>query len=131
MRLFRDEVARSWLANSCATARCHGWPDAGRLRLTNKKPGMDAAVYTNFLILDRFRMADGRALINYDEPAKSPLLDMALPRDPARISHPSARGSPACLKWWATSSGSGLAVCSRASPTRPCHIRRDGGNSSL
>ena len=88
MRLFRDEVQTGWIVNNCATSRCHGGSEAGRLRLCNKRPGTDAAVYTNFLILERYRMSDGRALINYDEPAKSPLLEMALPRDPSRTSHP-------------------------------------------
>lgn len=88
MRLFRDEVHRSWLINSCATSRCHGGPDAGRLKLFNKKSGTDPALYTNFLILDRFRLADGRALINYEEPAKSPLLQLGLPREGSLAPHP-------------------------------------------
>jgi hypothetical protein len=88
MRMFRDEVQRSWLVNSCATSRCHGGPSAGRLRLCSTKAGAEGPLYTNFLILDRYRLKDGRPLINYDDPARSPLLDMALPRDPARTSHP-------------------------------------------
>ncbi len=88
MRLFRDSVQRSWLTNSCATSRCHGGPNAGRLRLVNKKSGTDAAVYTNFLILERFKLKDGRPLINYEEPANSPLLQMGLPREGLLVPHP-------------------------------------------
>ena len=88
MRMFRDDVHRSWLINSCATARCHGGTEAGRLMLCNKRPGSEATVYTNFLILDRFRLADGRALVNYEEPAKSPLLQLGLPREGSLAQHP-------------------------------------------
>jgi hypothetical protein len=88
MRLFRDEVHRSWIINSCATTRCHGGSEAGRLRLYNRRPGSDQTVYTNFLILERFRLADGTPLINYDDPARSPLLHMGLPRAGSRYPHP-------------------------------------------
>lgn len=88
MRIFRDDVQAGWLVNSCATNDCHGGADAGRLMLLNRKPRSEVSAYTNFLILDRFRLADGTALLNYDDPAKSPLLQMALPRPDATVPHP-------------------------------------------
>lgn len=88
MRLFRDDVQAGWLINSCATTACHGGDEAGRLMLINRKPRAEAAVYTNFIILDRFRLSDGTALINYDDPEKSPLLQMGLPRGDALFQHP-------------------------------------------
>src|SRR5690606_26176551 len=56
MKRFRDDVNRGWLVNSCATTRCHGGEQAGRLRLFNRRPSAEASYYTNFLILDRFRL---------------------------------------------------------------------------
>lgn len=91
--LFRDSVNRTWLTNACATNRCHGGEEAGRLWLYNLRSSTDAAVYTNFLILDRFRTAAGDKLINYDKPEDSILLQMALPRDQALHPHPEVGGS--------------------------------------
>lgn len=101
MRLFRDLVHSTWLMNACATNQCHGGFEAGRLSLFNKKSGADATVYTNFLILERFllspRAGDDKAaaptlparrLIDYDDPAKSPLLQMGLPRKDSQYPHP-------------------------------------------
>lgn len=93
MQLFRDNVNRGWLVNSCATTKCHGGEEAGRLRLYDKKQASDVAAYTNFIILERFRLPgpDGKRtvpLINYTEPANSPLLQMGLPRTDATITHP-------------------------------------------
>jgi hypothetical protein len=81
-----------WLVNSCATSNCHGGQDAGRLWLYNKRSGSDQAAYTNFLILERFKLQNGMPIINYTEPANSPLLQMALPRDQALIKHPQVAG---------------------------------------
>lgn len=88
MRRFREDVHRVWLLNGCATTSCHGGQDAGRLWLYNRRPSSDATVYTNFLILDRFRLPDGKALIDYNDPANSPLLQMALPRGDSLYPHP-------------------------------------------
>lgn len=88
MRRFREDVHRGWLLNGCATTNCHGGQEAGRLWLYNRKPSSDATVYTNFLILDRFRMSDGKALIDYNDPANSPLLQMGLPREDSLYPHP-------------------------------------------
>lgn len=92
MEFFRDKIHAGWLINNCATSRCHGGPEGGRLMLTNRRPNSDASLYTNFLILDRFRTRDGRPLINADNPASSLLLQMGLPRDDAAFPHPPARG---------------------------------------
>lgn len=86
--LFRDNVQRPWLLNSCASTACHGGQQAGRLWLCNTSPNAEKSIYTNFLILDRYRLPDGTPLINYDEPAKSPLLQMALPREDSLYPHP-------------------------------------------
>lgn len=92
MKLFRDRVHGAWLINACATTRCHGGSEAGRLMLATDKKGSDATVYTNFLILDRYRLRDGRPLINYEEPAKSVLLQMALARERSSVKHPEVPG---------------------------------------
>lgn len=88
MRRFRDDVHRAWLLNGCATTTCHGGQEAGRLWLFNRRPSSDATVYTNFLILDRFRLPDGKPLIDYNDPVNSPLLQMALPREDSLYPHP-------------------------------------------
>lgn len=88
MRNFRDEVHKTWLVRGCATYDCHGGQAAGRLWLYNRQPNSDATVYTNFLILERFRLADGTPLINYEQPADSPLLQMALPTATSKSPHP-------------------------------------------
>ncbi len=105
MKMFRERVHSTWLMNSCATSTCHGGENAGRLYLATRQPNSDATVYTNFLILDRFRLRDkaardpapgsanaagdtGRPLIDYDDPARSPLLHMALARNESLTPHP-------------------------------------------
>ncbi len=91
MRLWRNEIHGRWFAGSggsCASASCHGGQEAGRLYLNNSRTNTDATVYTNFYIADRFRLRDGTPLINYTEPAESPLLQMALPRERSRNPHP-------------------------------------------
>jgi len=88
MRLFRDNVHGAWLINSCATSNCHGGPYAGRLWLSANRRNAEDTIYTNFLILERFRLADGTPLIDYDAPARSPLLQMGLPREDSLHPHP-------------------------------------------
>lgn len=88
IKLFRDSVHSTWLINACASSQCHGGAAAGRLRLINTKPNTDATVYTNLLILDRYRTTNGQPLIDYDKPAESVLLQMALPPRIASVEHP-------------------------------------------
>ncbi len=92
MRQFKDSVNRGWLATSCATQACHGGPDAGELALVGRRPSSDEAVYTNFLILERHRLSSGEPLINYEEPEKSPLLQLGLPRSGSAFPHPEVKG---------------------------------------
>ncbi len=92
MRLFRDHVHAGWLVTSCASTACHGGSEAGRLQLFNYRPTADASVYTNFIILDRFETRDGSHLIDSEEPERSLLLQMGLPRDDARTPHPRIPG---------------------------------------
>jgi hypothetical protein len=87
MRDFREDVQR-WIVPSCATTECHGGNQGGRLRLYSKRQNADASAYTNFYILDRFRTEDGLALIDYDTPNRSPLLQFGLPRESALYKHP-------------------------------------------
>lgn len=87
-QLFRDRVHRGWLQNACSTSRCHGGASAGRLWLGTHARNSDRTVYTNMLILDRYRLADGRPLIDYERPAQSPLLQAALRRDRSSFPHP-------------------------------------------
>jgi hypothetical protein len=103
IKKFRDDVQRTWLMG-CATNQCHGGLEAGRLVLHNRHPGSDASVFTNLLILSRFRTtlgprsgsaegADpasppGRPLIDWDHPERSPLLHVGLPRKDSLFPHP-------------------------------------------
>ncbi len=87
-RAFRVDVHNEWLLRGCATNRCHGGEDAGRLYLANQRWRAEPTVYTNYLILDRFRTKDGRALIDYEEPDKSLLLELALPLEISTYPHP-------------------------------------------
>lgn len=94
IRMFKDRLHGSagWLTNACATTRCHGGAEAGRLYLQARRPNSDATVYTNLLILDRFRLADGTPLIDYDRPTRSPLLHMGMVRDVSLYPHPEVPG---------------------------------------
>jgi len=91
MKMFRTEIHARWFAGStgsCASSSCHGGQEAGRLFLNNHRTNTDATVYTNFYIANEFLLRDGTPLINYEEPAKSPLLQMALPRERSERAHP-------------------------------------------
>ncbi|MCB9837958.1 MAG: hypothetical protein H6813_01335 [Phycisphaeraceae bacterium] len=92
LKLFRDTVNSTWLVNSCATTRCHGGPDAGRLMLANRKPSADLPFLTNLLILERHTLDDGTPMINYESPESSPLLQMTLPRRESLFPHPRVKG---------------------------------------
>lgn len=88
IRRFSDDVLRSLVLSGCATSQCHGGEEAGRLIFATRRPNSDPTVYTNLLIVDRFRTATGQPLINWDKPESSILLQMALPRDVAVVDHP-------------------------------------------
>lgn len=88
IKAFREDVWRGWVLNSCATSRCHGGEEAGRLWLLSAKTNAEATVFTNLMILHQFKLADGTPLINYDKPAESPLLQMALRPEASKLPHP-------------------------------------------
>jgi len=88
MKLFRDNVWGGWVKNACASTRCHGGEEAGKLYLANAKSNADRTIYTNYLILHRFKLPDGTPLIDFDKPADSPLLQMAMDRNASRRPHP-------------------------------------------
>jgi hypothetical protein len=88
MKAFRDSIHRVWLVNNCATAQCHGGEEAGRLMLASRIPNSDVVEYTNFYILDQFRLKDGTPLIDYVQPGRSPLLQYGLPPGDAMLRHP-------------------------------------------
>lgn len=89
---FRNDVNATWLVNSCATSRCHGGTDAGAFMLYNRKPRSERAALTNLLILERSTLADGRPLIDFENPARSPLVQMTLPRNRSAFPHPDVKG---------------------------------------
>ena len=89
MARFRRDIAGStgWLTNACATSRCHGGTEAGGLRLVSREPNSDASVYTNFLILHSATLDDA-PLINTNDPARSPLIQLAMVRAQSQHPHP-------------------------------------------
>jgi len=77
-----------WLINGCATTRCHGGDQAGSFRLANHNPNSPRELYTNFLILDHYTLADGTPLINHNVPERSPLIQMGIVRSRSLYPHP-------------------------------------------
>lgn len=88
---FRLNVHRTWLMNSCATNQCHGGLEAGKFFLFNKQAHTPNTVYTNLLILERSSF-HGEAMLNYDRPERSPLLQLGLPQDRSIYPHPQVDG---------------------------------------
>jgi hypothetical protein len=111
---FRSKVHEPYVLNSCATSGCHGSAEGGgRLVLATKRPNSEATLLTNFHILSQFRVRspDGAstvALINIEEPERSPLLQMGLPRKDAIYPHPPVvRSLSGIDSWKPTLTGSG------------------------
>ncbi len=93
LRRFRDQVHTPLIINSCSTSGCHNSPETSRLVFATQRPNSEPTVVTNFHIATRFHVLgpDGVShvpLINLDEPDKSPLLQMALPRKDSIFPHP-------------------------------------------
>jgi hypothetical protein len=90
LELFKDQVhtGRGWLINACASTRCHGGVDAGSFRLINTKPNTDETAFTNLYIIEQTKLADGRPLIDFEYPDRSPLLQMGMIQGKALIPHP-------------------------------------------
>ncbi len=87
MTEFRSRV---WpiVSQYCAAAHCHGGDVArGGLKLFSVSGKYEKVDYTNFLILSSYSK-NGRRLIYRDNPAKSLLLQYALPKDQAEYQHP-------------------------------------------
>ncbi len=91
LNLFHRRVHNAWIVNNCATSRCHGGKDAGRLFLHNRNYKDENVRATNLLILLRSSI-DGRPLVDPDQPTDSLVYQYALPRTEARRPHPEVRG---------------------------------------
>lgn len=91
LNLFRTRVHNTWLIGNCATSKCHGGPDGGRLYLHNRNHKNDEVRYTNLLIALRTTI-NGQALVDFERPIDSLLYQYALPRTEARRQHPDVRG---------------------------------------
>jgi len=79
---------RGWLINACASTRCHGGTEAGRFKLINHRPNSVEALYTNFYIIDNYTLNDGSRLINYEDPERSPLLQIGMIEQNSLWPHP-------------------------------------------
>jgi hypothetical protein len=90
------------IVQGCATSRCHGGPDAGRLRLVSPAQSTEAA-YTNLYLLMKYvtevELDDNRPfgggsnrLIDRGHGATSLLAQYMLPRERASKPHPPVEG---------------------------------------
>jgi hypothetical protein len=91
LNLFRHRVHNAWIINNCATSRCHGGPDGGRLYLHTKNYKDAETRMTNMLILTRTTI-DGIPLVDFEKPTDSLVYQYALPPTEARRPHPDVRG---------------------------------------
>ena len=87
---FKQEVhsQRGWIINACASTKCHGGVNAGGFELINTRPNSNETIYTNLYTIEHYRLKDGSALINYDSPERSPLLQMGMIKKNALSPHP-------------------------------------------
>lgn len=92
IKIFRDQVHKTWLRNACATSRCHGGTEAGRLQLARSTSNTPEVYYTNMYILEHYRTDEGFPLLDFQNPSDSLLLQMCLPRRETDTPHPSVRG---------------------------------------
>lgn len=90
IKLFKDRVhsRKGWLINTCASTRCHGGTQAGDFQLINTSINSNATTYTNLYLLEQYTLADGSKLINYQDPQRSPLLQMAMIEKNSLHPHP-------------------------------------------
>lgn len=99
-KLKKQIAGRSgWLINGCASMRCHGGSDAGRFQLSGQNPNSPETLYTNFLILERFALADGTPLISHSDPERSPLMHMGLVRSRSLYPHPEVDAQAVGRDW--------------------------------
>ncbi len=88
---FRTLVHDGWLIPNCATSRCHGGPDAGRLFLFNTNTADPRVRYANLLNVLKGTV-DGEPLISVERPEASLLIQCALPPEEATHPHPTVKG---------------------------------------
>ena len=90
IELFKEHVhsRRGWIINTCASTRCHGGTQAGDFQLINTNANSNATTYTNLYLIEQYELADGSKLINYQDPQRSPLLQMAMVEKNSLHPHP-------------------------------------------
>lgn len=88
---FRAQVHDSWLIPNCATSRCHGGPDAGRLFLFNTGTADAGVRYANLLNVLMGNI-DGTPIVSCERPNESLLIQYALPPEEATHPHPAVKG---------------------------------------
>jgi len=91
LNLFRRRVHDAWLIGNCATSRCHGGLDGGRLFLHNRNSRDERVRFTNLLILLRSELGS-QPLVDFERPRDSLIVQHALPRTEARFPHPDVPG---------------------------------------
>ncbi|MBC03997.1 MAG: hypothetical protein CMJ34_11960 [Phycisphaerae bacterium] len=91
LNLFRQRVHDAWIIPNCATSRCHGGLDGGRLFLHRRGSKSERVRYTNLLILERWNEL-GQPLIDWEDPERSLIIQYGLPRNDARFPHPDVKG---------------------------------------
>ncbi|MEO1715956.1 MAG: hypothetical protein AAFR76_02480 [Planctomycetota bacterium] len=92
LQRFRDDVYGTWLARGCASFRCHGGAEVGRLQLPRARKADPKVYLTAMLILEAYRTADGLPLLDFGEPSQSVLLQAGLPRHLSAAPHPEVNG---------------------------------------
>lgn len=92
LREFKLTWSRGLVAGYCG--ECHGLDDADPapgLALYTRGANRDEVAYTNFLILNRGNVG-GQAMLDRSQPARSLLVQYALPREDADQPHPEVEG---------------------------------------
>jgi len=91
LQMFRSQIHQKYVLNYCGTVACHGSQGAGQLHLDRLNPNSKATVYSNFLALQTFSVADGD-IINRQRPAGALLLQYGLSAAQATTPHPEVPG---------------------------------------
>ncbi len=90
---------RGWLVNACASTSCHGGTEAGSFRLVRERPNSHESAYTNFYRIDQYRLKDGSPLIDYESPARSALLQLAMHQSNSLRPHPEVITDRRLSRW--------------------------------
>lgn len=88
LKRFREDVQQTLLLSGCATSGCHGGVSAGRFIVATQRPMSEQTSLTNFYIVSRFKLASGKGLIDFENPTRSALIQLGLPRDQSTTPHP-------------------------------------------